>query len=148
MLPRTFASLSLAIFLGASLSGSVQAADTVRSLRPPAVPLVACDPYFSIWSCADRLNDDATRHWTGKKQALSSMIRVDGKVYRLMGDQPKEVPAFPQVGLRVLPTRTITHIGRIRYDIAACGQENRRQSTRSMCDDGPLSVTHNRRPIW
>jgi Domain of unknown function (DUF4965)/Domain of unknown function (DUF5127)/Domain of unknown function (DUF1793)/Domain of unknown function (DUF4964) len=74
--------------------------------RPPAVPLVTCDPYFSVWSCADRLTDEVTKHWTGKKQALSSMVRVDGKAFRLMGADPSSVPALPQVGLRVLPTRT------------------------------------------
>jgi hypothetical protein len=92
------------LFLG---STALPAADAKTALRPPAVPLVACDPYFSVWSCADRLTDDTTRHWTRTKQSLTSMVRVDGKSYRLMGDTPKDVPALPQAGLQVLPTRTI-----------------------------------------
>jgi Domain of unknown function (DUF5127)/Domain of unknown function (DUF4965)/Domain of unknown function (DUF1793)/Domain of unknown function (DUF4964) len=77
------------------------------SFRPPAVPLVAIDPYLSIWSEADRLTDDTTRHWTGREHPLVSLIRVDGKSYRLMGKATRGIPAFPQVGLRVLPTRSI-----------------------------------------
>lgn len=76
-------------------------------LRPPAVPLVVHDPYFSIWSFSDRLADDWPRHWTGAIHALSSMVRIDGKPYRLMGIEPRDVPAMRQAGLEVLPTRTI-----------------------------------------
>jgi hypothetical protein len=76
-------------------------------LIPPATPLVACDPYFSIWSPADKLTDEDTVHWTGKPHRLTSMVRVDGKPYRVMGASPGTVPALEQTGLTVLPTRTI-----------------------------------------
>jgi hypothetical protein len=74
---------------------------------PPATPLVACDPYFSIWSPADKLTDEDTVHWTGKPHRLTSMVRIDGKPYRVMGTSPATVPALPQTSLTVLPTRTI-----------------------------------------
>jgi hypothetical protein len=78
-----------------------------ETLRPPAVPLVTFDPYLSIWSEADKLTDKNTQHWTHREHSLASLIRVDGKTYRLMGADPKDVPAFTQVSLRVLPTRSI-----------------------------------------
>jgi len=76
-------------------------------LIPPATPLVLHDPYLSIWSQADRLTDTATTHWTGREHPLSSMIRIDGKAYRLMGATPRTVPAMDQRSLDVYPTRTI-----------------------------------------
>ncbi|HEX3717511.1 MAG TPA: DUF5127 domain-containing protein [Verrucomicrobiae bacterium] len=75
--------------------------------RPPAVPLVTSDPYLSIWSEADHLTDDVTRHWTHRPHALISLIRIDGAAERLMGNEPTNVPAMPQVGLEVTPTRSI-----------------------------------------
>jgi hypothetical protein len=71
------------------------------------VPLVTSDPYLSIWCEADRLTDAATRHWTHREHSLVSLIRVDGLTSRLMGNDPAELPAFPQRGVLVTPTRSI-----------------------------------------
>jgi hypothetical protein len=78
-----------------------------NSFRPPAIPLVTHDPYFSIWSMTDCLSDDWTRHWTGKPQALMAMVRIDDKAYRLMGREPRWVPAMNQTGFEVFPTKTL-----------------------------------------
>ena len=74
--------------------------------RPPAVPLVTYDPYFSIWSMSDKLTDSNTRHWTGAEQPLSGLLRIDGKTYRFMGATPRQVAAMPQVSLQVSPLHT------------------------------------------
>ena len=54
--------------------------------RAPAYPLVVHDPYFSIWSFSDKLNESTTKHWTGKDHSLMGMISVDGQVYKFLGE--------------------------------------------------------------
>ncbi|RYG67939.1 DUF5127 domain-containing protein, partial [bacterium] len=82
------------------------------SLRPPSVPLVTHDPFLSIWSNTNNLYDSSTAHWTGRAQGISSLVRIDGKPFRLMGDTPTQFAPLPQTNVSVTPTRTIyTFIG-------------------------------------
>ena len=83
------------------------AAGNPAPMRPPAVPLVAHDPYFSIWSTTNLLTDSPTKHWTGTDQPLNGLVRIDGATLRFLGDQPPGLAALKQVGFELTPTRTM-----------------------------------------
>jgi hypothetical protein len=105
MRPRMLNLVILFSMVVALVAAKLQAADA--TLRPPAVPLVAVDPYFSVWSFADHLTYDSTRHWSGTPMPLRSLVRVDGETYRIMGREPGNLTPARQLGLQVLPTRTL-----------------------------------------
>lgn len=81
------------------------------NFRPPSVPLVTVDPYFSIWSAADHLYDDHTKHWTNKRNGMVGLIHIDGKIRRFMGrnnmyTQQAEPDIIPQTKLQIDPLTT------------------------------------------
>ncbi|QAY65254.1 glutaminase family protein [Paenibacillus protaetiae] len=110
-----------------------------KSIRPPAVPLVTVDPYFSVWSTADQLTEDFTRHWTGQRHAMTGLIRIDGETWRFAGKvEPDatryytEPPAMRQCGLTVTPLSTV-------YQFEASGVELKvRFMTPLLLDDPEL----------
>lgn len=92
------------------LIGAVPSALTQQpsTFRPPAVPLITHDPYFSVWSMTNNLADDRTRHWTGAFNGMVGMARIDGKPFRFLGQSYGQLPdAMRQISVDVLPTRTI-----------------------------------------
>ena len=91
-------------------TGEAQTQTKAKSaFRPPAVPLITHDPYFSVYSTRDTLTEDWSKHWTGQTQGICGQLRIDGKPFRYMGPMPNTAPAMTQTNLEVTPTRTTYH---------------------------------------
>jgi hypothetical protein len=99
--------VACALALAAALPITAQQQD-----RPPAVPLVTNDPFFSLWSMADKLTDAPTEHWSEAAQPMTGLVRIDGRAYRWMGESPHlsfgtpPVPTMRQTKLEVTPLHT------------------------------------------
>ncbi|MGB6692388.1 MAG: DUF4965 domain-containing protein [Terracidiphilus sp.] len=110
-------SMAIAFLCCASMAISAQQ-DPPVVLRAPATPLLVHNPYFSIWSMADRLTDGPTRHWTGVPQELNGLVRVDGTTYRYLGDANGEIPAMEEIHRQITPTRTLVTLQSPEIDLS------------------------------
>lgn len=85
-----FAMIAVAIY------SKAQTADVFKpykatELRMPSVPVLLSDPYFSIWSPYDKLNEGSLRHWANDEKPIDGLLRVDGTTYCFMGTGSHEV---------------------------------------------------------
>ena len=77
-------------------------------LRAPSYPLIAIDPYFSVWSSSDTLNESDTVHWTGSPNVISAIATIDGKEYRVMSAYgASDIPAMTQTGVDMTAFSTV-----------------------------------------
>ena len=68
-------------------------------LRAPAYPLITIDPFFSVWSQADKLTDTDTVHWTSSPHKIVGIATIDGKDYRIIGNHNKDVAPMTQTSV-------------------------------------------------
>ena len=85
-----------------------------QNFRAPAVPLVTHDPFFSVWSFSDKLNEDVTRHWDGVRKFMFGYVTVDKVVYEFLGKvaatDERYMAGFrkiPQTGCEIRPMTTV-----------------------------------------
>lgn len=74
-------------------------------VRLPAIPLIASDPYLSIWMPADTLTQTDSCHWSGPRKPLLGEITVDGEAFRFLGVTAEKEARL--ASLQVTPTATV-----------------------------------------
>ena len=84
--------------------------------RLPAIPLIANDPYFSVWLPADLPTQANTVHWGGAPKWMRGHAVIDGVEYRFLGKNGVRI--MKTTSVRVTPTRTI-----FEYEAAGVAME-------------------------
>ena len=91
--------------------------------KAPAYPLINHNPYFSIWSFSDQLNQSTTKHWTGSPNSILGLIKVDGKVYRFLGIEdtlnklPIELAKQESMSMNATQTSYVFSCGGVQLNI-------------------------------
>ena len=69
-------------------------------LRPPALPLINIDPYFSIWS--EKSIFENTIHWTGKSNTMCGRVYIDDVEYHFLGLKTTGEKNIPDMKLETI----------------------------------------------
>lgn len=82
-------------------------------MRIPSIPLIAIDPYFSVWTY-DRLNDRFPTHWTGARNAMIGEITVDGEKLRFLGRSSSKMMNQISLDMNATTTTAVFESDKIR----------------------------------
>ena len=70
-------------------------------MKLPSYPVITVDPFFSIWSRSDKLNESDTCLWCGIRKPIKGTVTFDGVTYRFLGAGDEE--KLTQVKTEILP---------------------------------------------
>lgn len=83
----------------------------------PSYPLLLIDPYFSLWSAADTLNEADTCFWTGAVKRAYGYVQCDGETFRFLGGRGGK--ALTQTGVEVTAFSTNYFFTCDKFDLKA-----------------------------
>lgn len=84
--------------------------------RLPALPLIASDPYLSIWMPADTLTQTDACHWSGPAKPIRGEMTVDGNACRFLGAGPAPEAALAELCVSATQTRFVSEFGGVRLE--------------------------------
>lgn len=88
-----------ALFLVACTSTPYSDITIKSDLRAPAYPLLNLHPHVTLWSSTDKLTDRNMTFTYGKELPFVGFLRVDGALYRFMGDKALPMQAIAPMAL-------------------------------------------------
>ena len=84
--------------------------------RLPAVPLIASDPYLSIWMPADTMTQTESIHWCGPIKPIHGIMTVDGIPCRFLGVTPDPEAALKELVVEPTCTRFVNEFSGVQLE--------------------------------
>lgn len=85
--------------------------------RLPAIPLLASDPYISVWMPADTMTQTDSCHWSGPAKPIRGAMTVDGVPCRFLGAGPEPEAELTELQVTATRTRFASEFGGIRLEV-------------------------------
>ena len=85
--------------------------------RLPAIPLLASDPYISVWMPADTMTQTDSCHWSGPAKPIRGAMTVDGAPCRFLGAGPEPEAKLTELQVTATRTRFVSEFGGVRLEV-------------------------------